>query len=71
MTGYRGRTGIHELLMIDDSIREQIMQRANASQIRSSASTLSSLRRDGAAKVIEGMTSFEEVLRVTQEDVLE
>ena len=70
-TGYRGRTGIHEMLMIDDAIRDKIMNRADASRIRQAARHLISLRADGASKVLAGVTSFDEVLRVTQDDVLE
>jgi general secretion pathway protein E len=69
-TGYRGRMGIHELLMIDDAVREQIMQRANSTQLRAAANGLRSLRSDGAQKILAGLTSFEEVLRVTQEDAV-
>jgi general secretion pathway protein E len=67
-TGYRGRTGIHECILIDDNIRTQIMSRANASQIRQAAPDFLSLRGDGAEKILKGITSVEEVLRVTQED---
>ncbi|HQH26621.1 MAG TPA: type II secretion system ATPase GspE [Oligoflexia bacterium] len=67
-TGYRGRMGIHEMLLIDDNVRNMIMARANANQIRAAASGLSSLRADGAKKILQGVTSFDEVLRVTQED---
>ncbi|MCB0358728.1 MAG: Flp pilus assembly complex ATPase component TadA, partial [Bdellovibrionales bacterium] len=70
-TGYRGRMGIHELLMIDDVIRGKIMERANASQIRQASEGLRTLRADGADKVLAGLTSVEEVLRVTQEDLVE
>jgi general secretion pathway protein E len=70
-TGYKGRTGIHEMLMIDDIVRTKIMDRADASQIRAACKSIISLRRDGAEKILKGVTSFEEVLRVTQEDVLE
>ena len=71
MSGYKGRMGIHELLHIDDEIRSLIMKRANASQIRAASNSLKSLRTDGALKVLQGITSVEEVLRVTQEDVVE
>ncbi len=71
LTGYRGRTGIHELLMIDDAVRSKIMQRADSNQIRAAATDFHSLRSDGAEKILNGQTSFEEVLRVTQEGVLE
>ena len=67
-TGYRGRMGIHELLRIDDAVRALIMEKADASTIRAHAKTLKGLRADGARKVTLGMTSVEEVLRVTQED---
>ncbi len=70
-SGYRGRTGIHELLLIDDDIRSAIMRRADSNQIRSQANDLKSLRIDGVMKVLSGITSIEEVLRVTQEDIFE
>lgn len=70
-TGYRGRMGIHELLIIDDAVRTKIMQRCDAPQIRAAARDLSTLRADGAGKLLRGLTSFEEVIRVTQEDTLE
>ncbi len=67
-TGYSGRSAIHELLVIDDVVRPMIMERANASTIRSTALGNRSLRTDGAEKVLQGITSVEEVMRVTQED---
>ncbi|MCL4147913.1 UNVERIFIED_CONTAM: hypothetical protein GTU68_002684 [Idotea baltica] len=70
-TGYLGRLGIHELLLIDDPVRERIMERANASKIRAAASSFTGLRADGAQKILQGLTSFDEVIRVTQEDVIE
>ncbi len=70
-TGYSGRTAIHEFLPIDDKIRPLIMDRANASTIRNASQSLKSLRFDGAQKVLLGMTSVDEVLRVTQEDMAE
>jgi general secretion pathway protein E len=68
--GYRGRTGIYELLLMNDSIRELLMAGADASSIRHSAqkSGMLSLRRDGLIKAQTGETSLEEVLRVTQID---
>lgn len=69
-TGYRGRSGIHEFLPIDDAIRSEIMNRANATDIRNASRGLISLRNDGAQKVLLGVTSPQEVLRVTQEDVI-
>lgn len=67
-TGYAGRSAIHELLLVDDTVRPMIMDRANASTIRANALGRRSLRTDGAEKVLKGLTSVEEIMRVTQED---
>ena len=69
-TGYRGRTGVYELMPVDDSVRRLIMERANASMLRSAAGQrgMRSLVQDGARKVLEGRTTAEEVLRVTQDN---
>ncbi len=69
-TGYRGRTGIFELLLIDDEIRDMIMARSSANLIRRKAidKGMITLRMDGAKKVLKGLTTIEEVLRQTQED---
>ena len=68
-TGYRGRMGIYELLPIDDVIRPLIMQQANAHAIKAAAMErgLQTLMQDGALKVLQGLTTMEELLRVTQE----
>jgi general secretion pathway protein E len=68
-TGYRGRMGIYELLPIDDPIRTLIMQQANAHTIKTAAMErgLKTLLQDGALKVLQGLTTVEELLRVTQE----
>src|SRR5690606_15603278 len=70
-TGYRGRSGIHEILPVDDEVRALVMQRSDASAIRRLATGrgMNTLRDDGAAKVVDGTTTVAEVLRVTQEDV--
>jgi general secretion pathway protein E len=70
--GYRGRTGIHELLLLDDTLRALIMQRVDAAMIRRAAQEkgMRTLRDDGAEKVLAGVTTVEEVLRVTQEELL-
>jgi general secretion pathway protein E len=67
-SGYRGRTGIYELLPLDDAIRELIMQRANANMIKATAikQGMRTLLQSGSQKVLEGLTTAEEVLRVTQ-----
>jgi general secretion pathway protein E len=71
-TGYRGRTGIHELLVVDDEIRALVMKSADAAAIRRAATArgMTTLREDGADKVLQGITTVEEVLRVTQEDLV-
>jgi general secretion pathway protein E len=68
-TGYRGRMGIYELLPLDDTIRPLIMQQANASMIKTAAVErhMQTLLQDGAQKVLQGLTTTEELLRVTQE----
>lgn len=70
--GYRGRTGIHELLLLNDTLRALIMQRADAATIARTAKEngMPILRDDGAEKVLTGLTTVEEVLRVTQEEML-
>jgi len=71
-TGYRGRSGIHELLVVDDEIRTLVMKNGDAASIRRAATArgMSTLRQDGADKIVEGLTTIEEVLRVTQEDLI-
>ena len=68
-TGYRGRTGIYELLPVDESVR-QLVHQDNAEEAILSAvrSHVRSIRDDGLARVQDGVTTLEEVLRVTQED---
>jgi type II secretory ATPase GspE/PulE/Tfp pilus assembly ATPase PilB-like protein len=66
-SGMRGRTGIFELLRMTDSLRELIAARPTAEQILKAApADHVSMRYDGISKVLEGITSAEEVLRVTQ-----
>ena len=66
-TGYRGRIGIFEVLPIDDEIRELVMQRATVREIKDKAVSLGmrTLREDGLQKVQKGITTIDEVLRVT------
>jgi general secretion pathway protein E len=68
--GYRGRTGIYEILTVTDRVRNLVMERDDASKIKRVAQQeeMHTLRQDGALKVLDGITSIEEVLRVTQED---
>ena len=69
-TGYQGRTGIYELMLIDDEIRQLILKNVDSSTIKHNAREhgMLSLRDDGAEKVMQGITTAEEVSRVTQED---
>jgi general secretion pathway protein E len=68
-TGYRGRTGIYELLVVDDVLRRLIHDRASEQTLRAHAAKtgMRSLRDDGMRWVSQGMTSLEEVVRVTRE----
>jgi general secretion pathway protein E len=69
-TGYRGRLGIFELMLIDDAIRELVAQNVDAKRIKRQAiaSGMRALRVDGARKVLRGATSVAEVLRATEEE---
>jgi general secretion pathway protein E len=71
-TGYRGRTGIYELLMINVDIQDLIYKRETAGAIKKLAleAGMQTLRMDGARKAAAGITSISEVLRVTQADVM-
>ena len=66
-TGYHGRTGIFELLVVTDDIKQQLVKTPNASALRdlAEAGGMWTLRRDGWRKVQAGLTTVEEVLRVT------
>ncbi|MEO0108439.1 MAG: GspE/PulE family protein [candidate division WOR-3 bacterium] len=67
-SGYRGRLALGELLVVDDGIRHLVMQRAAASEIahRAAEQGMQSLRQDGLAKAKSGLTTLEEVTRVTR-----
>jgi type II secretion system protein E len=72
-TGYLGRTGIHEILIMTEPIREMILQRASSQQIKQKAIAeqgMRTLRQDGLKKVIAGLTTYSEVVRVTQQEEL-
>jgi general secretion pathway protein E len=68
-TGYKGRTGVYEILMISDSIKTTILKTSDSNIIKKQgvAEGLHTLREDGARKVEDGVTTIEEVLRVTQQ----
>jgi general secretion pathway protein E len=68
-SGYRGRTGIHELLVVNEVVRELIHTGAGEQAIeREVRKTSGSIRDDGLQKVLAGQTTLEEILRVTRED---
>ncbi|WAN09665.1 type II secretion system ATPase GspE [Stutzerimonas balearica] len=67
--GYRGRTGIYELVVFDDRLRSMVHTRASEQDMLRHARELGpSIREDGMRKVREGVTTIEEVLRVTREE---
>lgn len=69
-TGFMGRTGIFEILLVNDNIRPLIIGRESTNAIKQQAikQGMRTLRDDGWLKVKDGITTFEEVLRVTEED---
>jgi type II secretion system protein E len=69
-TGYRGRTGIYEILTVTDVIRELVTAREPAGRIKKKAIAqgMTTLRADGWQKVLAGRTTIEEVIRVTEEE---
>jgi general secretion pathway protein E len=68
--GYKGRTAIYELLMVDETVRQLAIKNADAGTIKRAATSkgMRTLRDDGAQKVLAGMTSAAEVLMMTTED---
>ena len=70
-SGYAGRTAIYEFLPISETLRTSVMEGATASQIKREAirSGMVTLREDGRQKILTGMTTTDEVLRVTQLDI--
>ncbi len=67
--GYRGRTGIHELLVVDETIREMIHSGKGEQSVEKYIRKHSpSIRQDGCNRVLAGRTTLEEVLRVTREE---
>ena len=67
-TGYKGRLGIFELMILNDRIRELILTRTSTSVIRKAAQEggMRTLREDGLEKALAGITTLDEVIRVTQ-----
>ncbi len=71
--GYIGRLGIYELMVVDDAVGALILENADSQSIKRAAtlSGMDTLRDDGARKVLQGITTVEEVLKAKQEDVVE
>ncbi len=71
-TGYQGRMGIFELMLVDENIRQLILANADSNTIKNKAREqgMVTLREDGAAKVLAGITTLSEVSRVTREENL-
>lgn len=67
--GYKGRTGIYELVVVDDAMRTLIHDGAGEQELeRQARSLMPGIRDDGRRKILDGQTTIEEVLRVTRED---
>ena len=68
-TGYRGRSGVYELIVVDDGLRRLIHDRAPEHALRAAAALAgtTSLRRDGARWLANGTTSLAEIVRVSRE----
>ncbi|EFK05991.1 general secretory pathway protein E [delta proteobacterium NaphS2] len=66
-TGFRGRTGIFEFMILDEEIKNLILKTSDANALKRAAIErgMTTLRRDGAGKVLQGVTTIEEVFRVT------
>jgi general secretion pathway protein E len=69
-TGYHGRSGVYEMVMITDEVRNNVLRNSDSNTIKQIARNdgMVSLRDDGVRKVLRGVTTLEEVLRVTHED---
>lgn len=69
-TGYHGRLGIHELLLMNDQLKDVILDTSDENEIKKVAlkTGMTTLRMDGAIKVLKGLTTIEEILSITRED---
>ncbi|MBH0190680.1 MAG: type II secretion system ATPase GspE [Nitrospira sp.] len=70
-TGYRGRTGIFELMILDDDIRRLIGGKADSTAIKQAAVAkgMVTLKQEGTERVLQGHTTLEEVMRITQQEI--
>jgi type II secretion system protein E len=71
-TGYQGRTAIYEILVITELIRDMILTRVSSQQIKQKVvlQGMRTLRQDGIRKVLQGLTTLNEVIRVTQQEAI-
>jgi len=69
-TGYKGRVGLYEVMPMKEELKELVLSRASTSEIKKEAIRLGmkTLRQSGIAKIKEGVTTIEEVLRSTIDD---
>ncbi|MDP3704158.1 MAG: type II/IV secretion system protein, partial [Candidatus Omnitrophota bacterium] len=67
--GFKGRSGVYEFLQMTDALRPLIIERASVEELRANAHAagMRSLREDGIAKVLAGVTTVEEMIRETQD----
>ena len=71
-TGYRGRIGIFELLPISPELRDLILQKRSNAELKTTAQkTMVTMHQDALQKAAEGITTLEEILRVSSGDLLE
>jgi type IV pilus assembly protein PilB len=69
-TGYKGRVALYEVMRFDDSLKELVLQGASSAELKVAATKggMKTLRMSGIGKVLEGVTTTEEILRVTMAD---
>ena len=69
-TGYRGRVALYEVMVLTDPIKDLVLQGASTAELKTEAIRLgmATLRRSGLNKINEGVTTLEEILRVTASD---
>jgi type IV pilus assembly protein PilB len=69
-TGYKGRVALYEVMRFSDDLKEQVLQGASTAELKAAAikAGMSTLRMSGIRKILEGVTTAEEVLRVTMSD---
>ena len=69
-TGYKGRIALYEVMRFTDALKEMVLQGSSTAELKASAikSGMMTLRMSGIQKVLDGMTTTEEILRVTMSD---